>query len=405
MQVVIQVVSAPERNEYESYSSFTGSSTCDRVFFSNYHVASKWSHINEGTQLVWARNRNYETCFGMEETTGDKYHTRLATALHPHHANKGRRGISTRSCTVKEAILVVRHEIALGQIVRVQTPHLTVRATSCLTQNRRCTVPALSEKLMTESAKVVACGYQKHYGKVDTVRKHGKKQRSRRLRRIDGQEVTYMIFPVLGRRLKRPYKYLPQRLTRRRQTNGTKTSSYSRKPTRSRLSRVKTARYFPRLDFIRHICASVICVFETDAVSNLISANVLDKSWLDNFRQADMPEMQIASTKNQFVSRAIIFHLRMGKTRTTVTFNVVDSLLVSVVLETTFIDMFIKSSNPAKRELVAHHFPQVPTLIVRETKKEAENYALDTRDFTDQEQTLLVTLISGDRKYLTVADK
>lgn len=57
----------------------------------------------------------------------------------------------------------------------------------------------------------------------------------------------------------------------------------------------------------------VMRVCDNGAAPNLITADVMDKSWLHNVRQHDMPEIESDSNTNQVVSGTINLHPRIGE--------------------------------------------------------------------------------------------
>lgn len=62
--------SAPFSKEYESDSLIMDRGIHCRVCHSSNHMAPKYRHLKQDTHLVRARNRNYESRFGMEGEHG-----------------------------------------------------------------------------------------------------------------------------------------------------------------------------------------------------------------------------------------------------------------------------------------------------------------------------------------------
>lgn len=120
---------------------------------------------------------------------------------------------------------------------------------------------------------------------------------------------------------------------------------------------------------------SILCVFDTGAGLNLTSADVLDHRWLDIIRQSGMPESRSASDTRLVVSGILTLHLLAGELHTLVAFDVMDKLAVLVLIRTTFIDTFIKSIHQTEEPIFTHHSPTVPTLLVHEAKRTAEESA------------------------------
>lgn len=94
--------------------------------------------------------------------------------------------------------------------------------------------------------------------------------------------------------------------------------------------------------------------FDTGAFPQLIRAEVLDQSWLDNISQCDMLEIRNAFKMKLFVSRATTLYPHMGESYTRVTFGVVDEFAVSAVFGTVFIDSFIKLIHPGERMILSY---------------------------------------------------
>lgn len=116
----------------------------------------------------------------------------------------------------------------------------------------------------------------------------------------------------------------------------------------------------------------IICVFDTGAGPKLIRDDVVNLSRLDCVRHGDMPEIRRAWDTRLNVSGTITLYLRMGESRTLVTFDVMDRLDVPVLLQTSFKDYIIKSIHLAERMIFTYRSPPVRILKVHEAKREAE---------------------------------
>lgn len=75
----------------------------------------------------------------------------------------------------------------------------------------------------------------------------------------------------------------------------------------------------------------VFCIFDTANGKNLIRADVLGHSWLDDILQRNMPEVWSTSNTKLPLSGSTIVHLRNGESCTLGTFNVMEKLVVSVL--------------------------------------------------------------------------
>lgn len=100
----------------------------------------------------------------------------------------------------------------------------------------------------------------------------------------------------------------------------------------------------------------VILFYATNAGLNLTGANGLDRRWLNNIRQLDIQEIRNAFNTKVNVSVTIALHLQVSDSHTWVTFGEVDRLTVLILLETTFIQKFIKDIHPIERNVFADHF-------------------------------------------------
>lgn len=69
------------RNEYKADHSFMESGTYCRVVYCSNHVTSEGHHLEQDTQIVYARNRNYEATLGAN---GD--HQRQMKYSASHHS-------------------------------------------------------------------------------------------------------------------------------------------------------------------------------------------------------------------------------------------------------------------------------------------------------------------------------
>lgn len=87
----------------------------------------------------------------------------------------------------------------------------------------------------------------------------------------------------------------------------------------------------------------IACVIDIGSGPKFAQAGVLDLIWLGSIRQHDRLEIQRASDTKLKVSETITFHFRISKWHARVTFGVVNKSVISVLLETTFIDRYINS--------------------------------------------------------------
>lgn len=80
----------------------------------------------------------------------------------------------------------------------------------------------------------------------------------------------------------------------------------------------------------------VVCVNDTGI--NIVRYNVLDPSWLDSVCRGSMLKVQNESDTKLELSGKTTIQLPLGESHTSNTFGVVEELVVSVLLRTTFID-------------------------------------------------------------------
>lgn len=85
------------------------------------------------------------------------------------------------------------------------------------------------------------------------------------------------------------------------------------------------------------------------------------------------------------------------------TFAVIDKLSLPVLFRKTFAGSCAKSMPLAERNIVAHHSPPAPDLMVSEPKGAAIKNKLDNHEEVDEEMALFLTPVRGDRKNTTVA--
>lgn len=78
----------------------------------------------------------------------------------------------------------------------------------------------------------------------------------------------------------------------------------------------------------------VVLFFDAGTGLNLIGADAMHKSELDNIRQRDVPDIRSASHRKLIASGTITLPLRMGESRIRVKFLVVDRLPVPILLRT-----------------------------------------------------------------------
>lgn len=77
--------------------------------------------------------------------------------------------------------------------------------------------------------------------------------------------------------------------------------------------------------------------------------------------------------------------------------------VVSALLETTYIDRFIKWIHLAERKIVPHHSPPVPILMVHETKSVTKKNGTETHRKDGEELALFVTAMRYDSKSIILA--
>lgn len=118
-----------------------------------------------------------------------------------------------------------------------------------------------------------------------------------------------------------------------------------------------------------------------------------------------MAEIQRAPDGKLAGTGTMTLHLAMGQSRTRVTFGVIDRLAVHLLLVTTFVDKYISSIHPAKRNIFPHHIPLVPILMVYETKSDAEKSTSDICQLIEENPALLRTHVKESTKILEVPNK
>lgn len=127
----------------------------------------------------------------------------------------------------------------------------------------------------------------------------------------------------------------------------------------------------------------VFCIFNNGAGPSLISAKVLDESWLDNILECNMRDIRSASDKSLVVSGTVTLHIRIGELHTRVTFDIVDKLTVPVLLGKILIDKVIISFQLAVRHIVLSHSMPLHLRMIHKAKSEAEKSTTDIREFND----------------------
>lgn len=149
----------------------------------------------------------------------------------------------------------------------------------------------------------------------------------------------------------------------------------------------------------------VSCVFDIGAGPDLINAVVLGQRWLKNLHQCDTLEIRGALNTRLAVTGTITLHLQLSKTRTRVSFSVVDRFAVPVLFPATFIGKSVKSIPPAKTKIVPYHCLPVPILMVHDASIEAEKNTPDICQFVKQNTALLVMSINGEPKILQLLNE
>lgn len=121
----------------------------------------------------------------------------------------------------------------------------------------------------------------------------------------------------------------------------------------------------------------IVCVIETGAGSNLIRASIPEQSWLDNFNQHEIPEIQSASDRKLATFWTSTLHPFVSESHTQVKFSVVGKQVIPVFLGPNFIDRSIYFIPSARRNFVPHPSPWVPILTLPKTRTVAKK---DTSD-------------------------
>lgn len=111
-------------------------------------------------------------------------------------------------------------------------------------------------------------------------------------------------------------------------------------------------------------------VFDSGAGPDLIRADILGPSWLDSVCKREMLDIRSTSDMKLKMSGTKTPFLCMGGSRTRISFDVVNKLVVPVLLETACINRFIKSIHLAQRKIFPHRFSPVPVLTVHEARSE-----------------------------------
>lgn len=94
---------------------------------------------------------------------------------------------------------------------------------------------------------------------------------------------------------------------------------------------------------------AIVCVFDNVLCIDLISAVILDRSWQNSTNKHNMPEIRSASGTEIIISGKITLFLRIGKSRTWVTFVVIDKFAVLLLLWSTSVEWYINSVYPAEK--------------------------------------------------------
>lgn len=105
-------------------------------------------------------------------------------------------------------------------------------------------------------------------------------------------------------------------------------------------------------------------VFDTGAGLNLVQDDVSDHFGLNSDHQRNISEFRRASSKNLTGSETINLHLRIRDLYVRVTFDIAEKFTAPVLLETNFIDKFIRPIHPTETKTVPHDSLPVPAMIV-----------------------------------------
>lgn len=93
---------------------------------------------------------------------------------------------------------------------------------------------------------------------------------------------------------------------------------------------------------------SDVCVCNPGPGPSIVSADVLDPTWLDSIRQRDLLDIRSSSDTKLKMSGSIAHPLCIDESRHPVSFGVVRDLVVLVPIATKNIDRSIKSIRPTE---------------------------------------------------------
>lgn len=149
----------------------------------------------------------------------------------------------------------------------------------------------------------------------------------------------------------------------------------------------------------------MLSVFDAGTGPNLISADVLDPSWLHSVRQRDMLDSCSAYDAKLRVSGTITLHMGMSKSRTRVNFGVENELVVPILLGTPCTDRLFKSVHPVERTIFPHHSPPVPILMVHKAGSAGKNGIPGSREEVVDGLALLATPLGVTAQLLHSPDR
>lgn len=126
--------------------------------------------------------------------------------------------------------------------------------------------------------------------------------------------------------------------------------------------------------------------FDTAAGPKLVREGLLEAEWLKAVQANNRPPLR--NVINQKISVVETIHLlvRMGDSRVRVRLGVVRNLAVPVLLETSFIDMFVKGIFSPERRVVPYNSKEVLVLVINDLPQEHNNNYNNAQDMMNSKE-------------------
>lgn len=149
-------------------------------------------------------------------------------------------------------------------------------------------------------------------------------------------------------------------------------------PTRTYIAHTSKPKHKLRILYkvLTKIMHIALCLLNIRANINLIRSEMIPQEWTHRKKWKNLPSLLTNTRQPQWSDSLICFHLCLGDLQTRLWLCVAPQLDVSMLLGTSFIDLFIQKNVSLERNIVPSHSHPVPILAYQRPSPTAETILL-----------------------------